>query len=75
MGTPSPRSCVLPVSDWTNGYSGVELYDHASDPMEFINLALEPGPVTMVIIHQLRKLLEKKVSGKVSATPFNPKRL
>ena len=75
MGTPSPRSCVLEISDWTEGYSGVELYDHTSDSMQFNNLALEPDPVTRVIIHQLRKRLEKKTSGKVSAMPFNQKRL
>lgn len=62
-------------TDWAEGYSGVELYDHASDPMEFNNLALEPDPVTRVVIHQLRKLLEKKASVKVPTTPFNPKRL
>jgi hypothetical protein len=43
--------------------------------MEFNNLALEPDPVTRVVIHQLRKLLDKKASVKVSTTPFNPKRL
>jgi hypothetical protein len=43
--------------------------------MEFNNLALEPDPVTRVVMQQLRKILEKKVSGKVSRTPFNPKRL
>ena len=62
-------------TDWAEGNSGVELYDHAGDPMEFNNLALEPDPVARVVMQQLRELLEKKASGKVPPTPFNPKRL
>ena len=38
-------------------------------------LALEPDPEAKVVMQQLRKLLEKKASGKVPTTPFNPKRL
>ena len=62
-------------TDWAEGNSGVELYDHAGDPMEFNNLALNPDAEVTTVMERLRKLLERKASGKVPTTPFNPKRL
>jgi len=71
----SIRTARWRYTDWAEGKSGVELYDHASDPMEFNNLALKPDAETKAVMKRLRKLLEKKASGKVPTTPFNPKRL
>ena len=62
-------------NDWAGGQAGVELYDHAADPMEFNNLARNPDPEAQAVMRRLRKLLEEKANGKVPVTPFNPKRL
>ncbi len=71
----SIRTSRWRYSDWAEGEAGVELYDHASDPMEFSNLALQPDAEAQAVMKRLRKLLEQKASGKVPNTPFNPKRL
>ena len=71
----SIRTARWRYTDWAEGKSGVELYDHASDPMEFNNLALKPDAEAKAVMKRLRTLLEKKASGKVPTTPFNPKRL
>jgi len=71
----SIRTSRWRYSDWAEGEAGVELYDHASDPMEFSNLALQPDADAKAVMKRLRKLLEQKASGKVPNTPFNQKRL
>jgi len=62
-------------SDWAEGKQGEELYDHLADPLEFNNLADNATRENLRIIKTLRIILEKKASGLIPKTPFNPKRL
>jgi uncharacterized sulfatase len=62
-------------SDWAEGKQGEELYDHLADPLEFNNLADNATKENLRIIKILRIILEKKASGLIPKTPFNPKRL
>jgi uncharacterized sulfatase len=62
-------------TEWAEGRSGTELYDHHSDPMEFRNLAIKPDAQAKAVIEKLRPMLRRKASGKVPTTPFNQPRL
>jgi uncharacterized sulfatase len=62
-------------TEWAEGASGVELYDHHSDPMEFHNLAVDPDAAAQAVIARLRPLLDQRASGKAPTSPVNPQRL
>lgn len=71
----SIRTARWRYTEWANGESGVELYDHYSDPMEFHNLAIAPDAEAQKVIDRLQPLLREKASGDIPTTPFNPPRL
>ena len=60
-------------TEWAGGERGAELYDHASDPGEFTNLAADPA--LRDTRAKLRALFEGKVAATLPATPFDPRRL
>ncbi|MCA9137792.1 MAG: sulfatase, partial [Planctomycetales bacterium] len=62
-------------TEWAEGRSGVELYDHHADPLEFNNLAINPNTNLQRVIDDLQSRLRRKASGKVPTVPVNPARL
>jgi len=60
-------------TEWAGGAAGAELYDHASDPHEFTNLASRPGFSGRRTI--LRQLLEGKARPTIPDIPVDIPRL
>ena len=71
----SIRTSRYRYTEWAEGRSGVELYDHAADPMEFNNLAIGPDEKTRAVMKDLSIRLQRKASGKIPTVPVNPARL
>jgi len=55
----SVRTARWRCTEWDEGKNGVELYDHASDPREFTNLADDPRHAA--VLKELRALLAAKL--------------
>jgi len=56
-------------TEWAEGRSGTELYDHYSDPMEFHNLALKPDPAATSIITRLSAILRRRPVERLPPRP------
>jgi uncharacterized sulfatase len=62
-------------TEWNGGDAGVELYDHASDPQEFHNLAREPDAEAKSVMQRLRTRFQTRVASGPPSSPVHPKRL
>jgi uncharacterized sulfatase len=62
-------------TEWNEGTSGLELYDHENDPHEFHNLARMPSAEDSAVMKNLHGLLNAKALGTPPPSPVNPKRL
>ena len=60
-------------TEWNEGESGQELYDHWNDPQELKNLAKESS--LNAVISGLRKQFQDRAQGRPPQTPFNKARL
>jgi uncharacterized sulfatase len=60
-------------TEWEEGRSGVELYDHSNDPHEFTNLAADPQHAQH--LRDLRARLVPHAQGTAPLSSFNSSRL
>ena len=60
-------------TEWNEGKLGIELYDHATDPQEFTNLAQSPEAKT--ILPALQQQFKARANGVLPKSPFAPARL
>ncbi|HZZ42901.1 MAG TPA: sulfatase [Tepidisphaeraceae bacterium] len=54
-------------TEWADGTKGVELYDHATDPHEYTNLAKDPGHAE--IMANLQRILRAHLPATMPALP------
>lgn len=62
-------------TEWDEGRTGAELYDHEADPHEFYNLAHEPDATTQAVISKLKTRFKQSVSGTAPNSPVNEAKL
>ena len=58
-----------------DGSFGTELYDYASDPGEFRNLAIEPDEASRSVMEAMERAFMGRATDRVPSTPFHPPRL
>ncbi len=64
------RTARWRCTEWDEGRSGIELYDHDADPHEYTNLAADPAHAAT--LKQLRATLADKVGNQSAGQPASP---
>ncbi len=75
----SARDERFRYTQWNGGQQGVELYDHASDPNEFRNLATDPQAMAaapiQAVVEKLGTALDRHARAQPTELLFEPSRL
>ncbi|MEM6780013.1 MAG: sulfatase [Planctomycetota bacterium] len=72
----SIRTAQYRYTQWgPDGASGVECYDHRTDPGEFDNLAMDPDESMLRTMGRLKGALESRATSRTPTSPYNPPRL